>query len=219
MASPLIRCSVARGAAPLLQATRAPRPRFDAPIARVSPSSSSGGGRCISISSSRARRRTGGSGERRNQNLKPAAATSTTSAGGDDSPDSSSPPSSYQSLKTKLGAYGVAGVVAYGILNTLYYTVAFAAAWFFLQERPAAGQGWAGALKAAGLVMAGTWVGSQATKIARALGAVALAPWVDGLLDAAGRRLGGKRRAAAAVVAGCLCAWAAVVVGILASVA
>lgn len=181
-------------------------------MARLSPSSSSN---TIIISSSPARRRTGVSSDRRTKGPKPVAATA--SAGDADSDASSPPSSSYQS---RLAAYGVAGVVAYGILNTLYYTVAFVAAWFFLQpEPPAPGQGWGGAVKSVGLVMAGTWVGSQVTKIARAAGAVALAPVVDGLLDKVGRRLGGKRRAVAAVVGGCLCVWAAVFVAILASVA
>lgn len=128
-------------------------------------------------------------------------------------------------------------MVAYGILNTLYYTFAFLGAWFWLQPNgpPATGQGWAAAARSVGVVMAGTWVGSQVTKIARAAGAVALAPVVDALLDRVAGKLGGggggggkagaqggggsKGRAVAVVVAACLCVWAAVFLAVLASVA
>jgi hypothetical protein len=137
------------------------------------------------------------------------------------------------SYRDKLAAYGVAGVVAYGILNTLYYTCAFAFAWFWLQPNgpPGAGAGgrlgWPGAVKAAGAVMAGTWLGSQVTKAARAAGAIALAPAVDALLERVGARLGGERgekrrrkgRAVAVVVAASLVIWFAVFLGVLASVA
>jgi hypothetical protein len=76
------------------------------------------------------------------------------------------------------------------------------------------------AAKAAGVVMAGTWVGSQVTKVARAAGAVALAPVVDGLLERVAARLGGnKGRAVALVVSACLLVWAAVFLAVLASVA
>lgn len=152
-----------------------------------------------------------------------------------DAIDGASPkPTSY---RDKLAAYGVAGVVAYGILNTLYYTCAFAFAWLYLQPNgpPATGQGWAAAAKAAGAVMALTWAGSQVTKVARAGGAVALAPLVNRLLDWVAARLGGKGggggaggdgsskrskgRAVALVVCACLLVWAGVFFGVLASVA
>lgn len=136
------------------------------------------------------------------------------------------------SYRERLAAYGVAGVVAYGILNTLYYSTAFALAWFYLQPGgpPDAGLGWRGAAKAAGAVLAGTWVGSQVTKAFRAAGAVALAPVVDAILERIARRLGGRReggegkaaskgRAVALVVGACLLTWAALFFVVLASVA
>jgi hypothetical protein len=157
--------------------------------------------------------------QRRNKPVVAAAAAASGGAAGDanNDPQKTSP-------RDKLAAYGVAGVVAYGILNTLYYTFAFAFAWFYLQPNgaPATGQGWAAAAKAAGVVMAGTWVGSQVTKVARAAGAVALAPVVDGLLERVAARLGGdkaKGRAVAFVVSACLLVWAAVFLAVLASVA
>ena len=45
-----------------------------------------------------------------------------------------------------------------------------------------AGLGFAGAVRKVAEVAALTWAGSQVTKLARAAGAVALAPLVDGLL-------------------------------------
>lgn len=151
----------------------------------------------------------------------PQAASSSSSPSS--SGDGSSNNNSYQALRSKLASYGVAGVVAYGILNTLYYTVAFVAAWFFLQPGgpPASGAGWSAAAKSIATVMAGTWVGSQVTKIARAAGAVALAPLVDRLLERVAAKVGGggKGRAVAVVVGTCLCMWGAVFLGVLASVA
>lgn len=78
-------------------------------------------------------------GHRQRRNNKPvvaaAAAASGSGAGGGDAnndPAKTSP-------RDKLAAYGVAGVVAYGILNTLYYTFAFAFAWFYLPTQRRAG--------------------------------------------------------------------------------
>lgn len=78
--------------------------------------------------------------------------------------------------------------------------------------------------------MAGTWLGSQVTKAARAAGAVALAPAVDALLERVGKRLGGgggeqedarrrKGRAVAVVVGACVAIWFCVFFVLIASVA
>lgn len=159
-----------------------------------------------------------------------AAAAAESSSTADDS-GSGAPAKKPSSYRERLAAYGVAGVVAYGILNTFYYFTAFALAWFYLQPGgpPSAGMGWTGAAKAAGAVLAGTWVGSQVTKAFRAAGAVALAPVVDAVLERVARRLGGqqegedgkasKGRAVALVVGACLLTWAALFFVVLASVA
>ncbi|XP_060964204.1 uncharacterized protein LOC133033473 isoform X3 [Cannabis sativa] len=68
-------------------------------------------------------------------------------------------PKSNEMIK-KLKRYGIAGVLSYGLLNTAYYLTTFLVVWF---------------LK----IMAMVWAGSQVTKIFRAGGALALAPFVD----------------------------------------
>jgi len=78
----------------------------------------------------------------------------------------------------KLQAYGLAGVVAYGLLNTLYYSCTFLFCWFYVAKVPQ-GQGLAGAAKAFLGVFATVWAGSQVTKLARAAGALFMAPVVD----------------------------------------
>jgi hypothetical protein len=40
-------------------------------------------------------------------------------------------------LREQLQSLGLAGVVAYGLFNTLYYTVAFLVAWFTVANVPA----------------------------------------------------------------------------------
>ncbi|PIN14060.1 hypothetical protein CDL12_13297 [Handroanthus impetiginosus] len=63
-------------------------------------------------------------------------------------------------ILNKLRRYGVSGILSYGLLNTAYYLTTFLVVWF---------------LK----VMAMVWAGSQVTKLIRAGGALALAPFVD----------------------------------------
>mmetsp|Transcript_12364 Transcript_12364/g.22339 ORF Transcript_12364/g.22339 Transcript_12364/m.22339 type:complete len:420 (-) Transcript_12364:219-1478(-) len=74
---------------------------------------------------------------------------------------------------------GVAGLMAYGLLNTLYYGIAFSAIWLRLGVRAA------GAPLAENLVKAWavTWAGSQITKPLRLGGALALVPFFNRLLE------------------------------------
>ena len=89
--------------------------------------------------------------------------------------------SSYSTRVSNLAAQvkdlGMAGMTAYGILNTAYYTLAFTTAWYF-RVIPA-NLGAAAAFRVAGEVMALVWAGSQVTKLARLGLAVAGAPKID----------------------------------------
>ena len=76
---------------------------------------------------------------------------------------------------------GFAGLVAYGISNTLYYTAAFVMVWN-LQKVPS-GEGIAAAAQAAVKTLAVVWAGSQVTKVARIGAAVLAAPIVDRFLS------------------------------------
>jgi len=101
----------------------------------------------------------------------------------------------------RLKRYGLAGVLAYGLFNTVYYAAAFLAAW---AARGAAVRGaglQAGAREAAG-VLAAVWVGSQVTKALRAGLALALAPLVDSAIHRVALKTGARRKAifAAAVL-------------------
>ena len=120
-----------------------------------------------------------------------------------------SPPPS--SLQAKLRRYGLAGVLAYGILNTAWYAVAFVSAWRVGAGSPTS-LGARAALAKGAEVLAYAWAGSQVTKVARLAAAVALAPVADrvlgGVQTAAGLRT--KRAAFGVAVAG-LCAVATIV--------
>ena len=109
-------------------------------------------------------------------------------------------------LKERLARYGLAGVLAYGLTNTAYYTCMFLFAWTCIAKVPH-GLGLAGAAQKFAEVFAITWAGSQVTKAPRAALALALAPLADRLLDAARARLGlgSRRRAFAAAVVACVC--------------
>ncbi|KAK7401411.1 hypothetical protein VNO78_12860 [Psophocarpus tetragonolobus] len=85
--------------------------------------------------------------------------------------------SSNEILK-KLRRYGVSGILSYGLLNTAYYLTTFLFVWFFIAPAPAK-MGYLAAVKRFLKVMAMVWAGSQVTKLVRAGGALALAPFVD----------------------------------------
>jgi hypothetical protein len=103
------------------------------------------------------------------------------------------------------------------VLNTVYYTSAFLFFWTQVAGVPT-GLGAAAVAQRFAQVLATVWIGSQATKLARAAGAVALAPLLDRALDAAQRRLqlrGGKRQASLLLVAACLALTLALFTGLL----
>ncbi|XP_025887334.1 uncharacterized protein [Solanum lycopersicum] len=79
---------------------------------------------------------------------------------------------------TRLRRYGVAGVLSYGLLNTAYYLTTFLIVWFYVAPSPGR-MGYLAAVERFLKVMAMVWAGSQVTKIVRAGGALALAPFVD----------------------------------------
>ncbi|KAK8459873.1 hypothetical protein SEVIR_2G230500v4 [Setaria viridis] len=81
-------------------------------------------------------------------------------------------------LLEKLKRYGAAGVLSYGLLNTVYYVSAFLLVWFYFAPAPGR-MGYGAAVERFVKLMAMVWAGSQVTKIFRAGGALALAPFVD----------------------------------------
>ncbi|ONM55315.1 Transcription factor [Zea mays] len=86
---------------------------------------------------------------------------------------------STKELLEKLKRYGVAGVLSYGLLNTVYYVTAFLLVWllnspkqlFRFYVAPAPGRmGYGAAVERFVKLMAMVWAGSQVTKIFRAGG-------------------------------------------------
>ncbi|CAA6664656.1 unnamed protein product [Spirodela intermedia] len=81
-------------------------------------------------------------------------------------------------LMEKLRRYGIAGVLSYGLLNTVYYLISFLSVWLYFA--PAPGKlGYAASVERVLKIMAAVWAGSQVTKLLRAAGALALAPLVE----------------------------------------
>ncbi|BAF25207.1 uncharacterized protein [Oryza sativa Japonica Group] len=85
---------------------------------------------------------------------------------------------SSKDLLERLKRYGAAGVLSYGLLNTVYYVTTFLLVWFIFSPAPGK-MGYAAAVERFLKLMAMVWAGSQVTKIFRAGGALALAPFVD----------------------------------------
>ncbi|XP_051113703.1 uncharacterized protein LOC127239464 isoform X2 [Andrographis paniculata] len=103
--------------------------------------------------------------------------------------DKSSHSNSSNEILDKLKRYGVSGVLSYGLLNTAYYLTTFLVVWFYVA--PAPGRvGYLAAVKRFLKIMAMVWAGSQVTKLVRAGGAVALAPFVDRGLSWFGAKFG-----------------------------
>ncbi|KAL1536061.1 hypothetical protein AAHA92_28767 [Salvia divinorum] len=91
--------------------------------------------------------------------------------------DTSQAVSSYEIL-ARLKRYGISGILSYGLLNTAYYLTTFLVVWFYVAPAPAK-MGYLAAAERFLKVMAMVWAGSQVTKLMRAGGALALAPFVD----------------------------------------
>ena len=105
-------------------------------------------------------------------------------------PPSLSPPNRLVALKDKLASTGRAGLLAYGILNFLYYSTVTAVTWRLLLLRsPVVEPGLAFAQRVQataaklGSVAGIVWAGSQVTKVFRLSGAVVMAPAVDTLMS------------------------------------
>lgn len=114
--------------------------------------------------------------------VSPTARDSKSSVSGDETPSTkASFFAAYSRRVSALAAQvkdlGMAGMTAYGILNTLYYTLAFTTAWSF--RAIPANLSLAAAFRVAGECMALVWAGSQVTKIGRLGLAVAGAPKMD----------------------------------------
>ena len=111
-------------------------------------------------------------------------------------------------MAAQVKALGMAGVTAYGIFNTVYYTLAFTAAWAFTTVP--ADAGFLGTWKLAGKVLGVVWAGSQVTKLLRFALAIAAAPKVDGLMKWAVKKTGKSYRAMFLIITvGCFLASAA----------
>lgn len=94
-----------------------------------------------------------------------------------------------QDLKSQLSSAGKSGLVAYGLLNLLYYTTAAAASWKILVSDVSL-KGTISLSKKLQIVTVSlmklsgiVWAGSQVTKALRLVGAIALAPTADKLLN------------------------------------
>ncbi|KQJ90399.2 hypothetical protein BRADI_4g31470v3 [Brachypodium distachyon] len=79
------------------------------------------------------------------------------------------PSFSPKELLEKLKRYGAAGVLSYGLLNTVYYVTTFLLVWFHLSPAPGR-MGYAAAVERFIKLMAMVWAGSQVTKVLRAGG-------------------------------------------------
>eukprot|EP00249_Psilotum_nudum_P001025 c13289_g1_i1 orf=243-941(-) len=83
-----------------------------------------------------------------------------------------------EDITQKLRRYGIAGVLSYGLLNTLYYLGMFLFVWLYVAPSPG-GLGYRGAAERFIKILALVWAGSQITKLPRAGCALALAPVMD----------------------------------------
>jgi len=93
-------------------------------------------------------------------------------------------------LKDKLASTGRAGLLAYGILNFVYYSTVTFFAWRLLLLRSpvvapglAFGQRVQATAAKLGSVAGIVWAGSQVTKVFRLSGAIVMAPVVDKLMS------------------------------------
>ncbi|MQM02194.1 hypothetical protein Taro_034957 [Colocasia esculenta] len=104
----------------------------------------------------------------------------------------------------QLKRYGIAGVLSYGLLNTVYYLITFLSVWLYFLPAPGK-MGYAAAVERFIKVMAAVWAGSQVTKLLRLGGALALAPFVDKGLSwfTLKFKFGSKGKAFAAIAGAC----------------
>ncbi|KAA8547955.1 hypothetical protein F0562_004384 [Nyssa sinensis] len=84
----------------------------------------------------------------------------------------------FNEILKRLRRYGISGILSYGLLNTAYYLTTFLLVWFYVAPAPGK-MGYFAAVERFVKLMAMVWAGSQVTKLIRAGGALALAPFVD----------------------------------------
>ncbi|KAF5446044.1 hypothetical protein F2P56_031707 [Juglans regia] len=87
-------------------------------------------------------------------------------------------PLTFNDILKRLKRYGISGILSYGLLNTTYYLTTFLIVWFHIAPAPGR-MGYLAAVERFLKIMAMVWAGSQVTKLIRAGGALALAPFVD----------------------------------------
>jgi len=103
----------------------------------------------------------------------------------------------------QLKGFGLAGVLAYGLLNTLWYTVGFLVAWTTVVQAPC-GLGVANTARKLAETFALVWAGSQVTKPLRGAGALCLAPLVKRLQVGVAARLPAGLRSEGAAFTVCV---------------
>ena len=103
--------------------------------------------------------------------------------------------------KEKLKNAGASGLVSYGLLNCLYYTVVTAIVWFTMSSKEAAAVADMSAVSAGFMmklkgnltkfpkVMVLVWAGSQATKVFRISGSLFITPWTASVLEEIQKKL------------------------------
>ena len=119
-------------------------------------------------------------------------------------------------LAERLRGLGLAGLLSYGLLNTLYYSIAFSLLWLSVSQRGLGLQ--AAAQRSVGL-FAACWAGSQLSKPLRRGGAVMLAPVARVLLRAVQSRLGRTEGEAFAILVAAALLFAGVLYTILLALA
>ncbi|KAG6393146.1 hypothetical protein SASPL_147381 [Salvia splendens] len=107
-------------------------------------------------------------------------------------------------ILVRLKRYGISGILSYGLLNTAYYLTTFLVVWFYVAPAPAK-MGYLAAAERFLKVMAMVWAGSQVTKLIRAGGALALAPFVDRGLSWFTNKMGFETQGKAFVVIAGFC--------------
>ncbi|GER30114.1 mitochondrial glycoprotein family protein [Striga asiatica] len=107
-------------------------------------------------------------------------------------------------ILTRLKRYGISGILSYGLLNTVYYLTTFLVVWFYVAPAPGR-MGYLACVERFVKVMAMVWAGSQVTKLIRAGGALALAPFVGRGLSWFTVKFGFKSQGKAFVVIAGLC--------------
>ena len=119
-------------------------------------------------------------------------------------------------LAERLRRLGLAGLLAYGLLNTAYYSVAFSLLWLSVSQR---GVGLQSAAQRSVGMLAACWAASQLSKPLRLGGAVMLAPVARALLNAMQSRLGLREGSAFAVLVAAALLFAAALYAILLALA